>query len=383
MEKIKNSVPDYALLAARVLKLKEIEQRVAKIATGQIIFSPSLISLNGEPIIRRGTINMISGAQGSHKSRFAELICSLLLCSNEKNIDHSLGFQKVENEKITVIYVDTERNQTEEFPSAIQSILDKLGLSEPSEIPNFRFTSLKNVSRTDRLSTLKGFIEDVKESTTDPIFVLLDVVTDAISNFNDPVESMKLLDYVGQMCEELNSTFLMVIHSNPGTERQRGHLGSEGVNKSSTVLHIGFEKGSSGEYSELIKLKFVKQRHAKRLDPIPLIFSQESMSLQLADPALVKSIADQRRSKASVSDIVTTLTRYLKPKLEQKELLASLNSDFNCAANTMKARLEEIERNRITIDNEHGVACNLKIISTNGKPTVYELSEIQALDLVV
>ncbi|TKT94162.1 hypothetical protein [Dyadobacter frigoris] len=382
MEKTKNSVPDHAKLAARLLNLKEIEQRVAKIAAGSIIFSPALITKDGVPIITRGTINIIQGRQGSHKSRLAELFCSVLLCPEEKTIE-SLGFEKVENQRVTVAYVDTERSQTEEFPSAIKSVITKIGFSDSKEVPDFRFTSLKNTERTNRMNDLKIFINDIRKESTNPLFVLLDVITDCLLSFNDLGETMKLLDYIGKLCETCDATFLLVIHENPGSDKARGHLGSESVNKSATVMHIGFEKGSNGEYTELLQLKFIKQRHAKRFDPIPLIFSQDTMSLEIADPALVKSIADQRRSKASVLDIATRLTGYLKPKLEQKELLASLNSDFNCSANTMKGRLEEIERNCTPIDNEHGVACNLKIISTNGKPTVYQLSEIQVVDLVV
>ncbi|WP_159468329.1 hypothetical protein [Dyadobacter sp. 3J3] len=383
MEVNKNlsTISQSSQLALRLVKLKEIEQRVANIAAGSIIFSPALITKDGVPIIRRGTINIIQGRQGSHKSRLAELLCSVLLCPEGKTIE-SLGFEKVENQKVTVAYVDTERNQAEEFPSAIQSVISKVGFSDPKQIPDFRFTSLKNSERVNRLDDLKVFINDIRGESSYPLFVLLDVVTDCMLNFNDLTETMKLLDYIGKLCETFDATFLLVIHENPGSDKARGHLGSESVNKSATVMHIGFEKGSNGEYTELLQLKFIKQRHAKRFAPIPLIFSQDTMSLEIADPALVKSIADQRRSKASVNDIAATLGKYLKPKLEQKELLAVLNSDFNCSANTMKTRLEEVERNFMQINNEHGVACNLKIISTNGKTTVYELSEIGMVDLL-
>jgi hypothetical protein len=382
MEQNTSTIPDYARLAARLINLREIEGRVAKIAAGEIIFSPALLTRYGVPIIRRGTINMIQGKSGSFKSKLAELVCSLLLCPEGKSIDFSLGFERVEDQQLKIVYVDTERNQTEEFPAAIKSIMNKIGLSDPSEAPNFRFTSLKNVNRSNRLSALKVFIEDIKKGTTDPLFVLLDVVTDCIANFNDPAESMELFDYIGGMCEDLDATFLLVIHENPGSEKSRGHTGTEATNKSSTVLSIGFQKGTNGENTELLQLKFIKQRHAKQLESIPLIFSQETLSLQPADPALVKSITDQRRSKASVSDIAATLGAYLKPSLEQKELLAALNSDFYCSANTIKTRLEEVERNGIVIQDHQGISCHLKIKSRNGRPTVYELLPEQVVDFI-
>ena len=361
--------------AARLTKLKLIEKDVFKIAAGDIVFSPALITRNEVPIILPGTINLIQGRQGSHKSRLAELICSIMICPEDCSVESSLDFQRVTDKKITVIYVDTERNQKEEFPSAIKSILENAGLSDQSECPNFHCTSIKNVDRKDRLEALKDFISDIRCSS-DPLFIILDVASDCIFNINDPVESMKLLDYVGAMCEDLGATFLLVIHENPGSDKARGHVGTEAVNKSATVMHIGFENGANGELSKLIQLKFIKQRHSERLDPIPLVFSQETKSLELADSAFVKSMAEQRRKKVSSQEIVVKLIEYLKPQLDQKELLNALRKDFGCSLNTLKSRLDEIEADAVVMENEHGDSCKLKIVSVSGKPTVYELIQV-------
>lgn len=367
---------------ARLAQLKKIEQNVSQIAAGNIIFSPALITRDGTPIIQRGTINIIQGSEGTHKSRLAELFCSLLLCPPGATINSPLGFQRVDNQSIGLVYVDTERNHKEEFPSAIKSISNNAGFDDPRIVPNFRYTSLKSSERSDRLSDLKIFIEDVRNETSDPLFVLLDVVTDCMLNFNDLAETMKLLDYIGNLCETYDATFLLIIHENPGSFKARGHLGSESVNKSATVLRLGFEKGANGELTDLILLKFFKQRHSKRLEPIPLIFSQDSMSLQLADPALVKAIADQRRSKAPVEDIAGALRKYVNPILGQKELIFALTNEFGCSPNTIKTRLEEIERSCIQIENDQGVFCNLKINAQSGKATICELLEIPIMEFI-
>ena len=72
---------------------------------------------------------------------------------------------------------------------------------------------------------MKVFIEAIRRQTSNPIFVLLDVVTDCISNFNDPVESMELFDYLGNLCENSGATFMLVIHQNPSSDKARGHTG--------------------------------------------------------------------------------------------------------------------------------------------------------------
>lgn len=368
--------------AARLTQLKKIEQNVSQRAAGQIIFSPALITRDGSPIIQRGTVNAIQGGFGSHKSRLAELFCSLLLCPEGTTMKFPLGFEKVEGQSVNVTYIDTERNEKEEFPSAIKSIASNAGFDDPRLVPNFRYTSLKSSDRSNRLTDLQIFINDVRSQTSAPLFVLLDVVTDCMVNFNDLAETMRLLDYIGNLCETYDATFLLIIHENPGSFKARGHLGSESVNKSSTVMHIGFEKGSNGELTDLIMLKFFKQRHSKKSEPVPLIFSQDSMTLQLADPALVKAIADQRRGKAPIEDIAGALSKYLNPVLGQKELISALTTEFGCSPNTIKTRLEEIEQSCKKIENDQGVFCNLKINAQSGKATTYVLVDSPIVELV-
>ncbi len=358
--------------------LLETEKKLAQLATQPIVYSPPLVNMGEVPIIRRGTINIIQGKYGSHKSRIAEVFCSLLIANSTGCMQHCLNFERTD-EAITVVYIDTERNLNEEFPTAIQSIKQK-GCYGVNDTPvDFRFTSIKQVPRTQRLQAVKTFIEQVRTKTTYPMFVLLDVVTDCVSDFNNASESMQLFDYLGNLCDNFGCTFLLVIHQNPNSEKARGHTGTEATNKASTVMQIGYEKGKNNEDTDLISLRFLKIRSAKRPTPVHLLYDENQKGLVLAHSDFIQKITAERRQVADSESVSEKLGEVLKPSMPQKELLLILKQCFDCSENTLKGRLDEIADKKTEIIDHRGNVCTLRIKTANGKPTVYELEVSEQL----
>lgn len=177
-----------------------------------------------------------------------------------------------------VVLIDTERNLNDQLPFALQKIQTNAGydISE-IQIP-FEFTSLLNEERHLRYQALDEYISYLrKKHIGKHLIVILDVMSDCIENFNDPASSLKLVDMMNKTINEQNVTYICVIHENPGSEKARGHLGSEVVNKASLVLQIGFDK--SIQNSEVIKLTFLHCRSIKRPDPIYLVYDNQSSRL--------------------------------------------------------------------------------------------------------
>ncbi|SFF22222.1 AAA family ATPase [Spirosoma endophyticum] len=294
-----------------LLQMLDTQALVGDLATKAVVFSPPLITRQEVGIFGRSTINIIQGAYGSHKSRLAELIAALMLTGNTGDDPHFLDFERAMLERFCFCYIDTERNQKEELPYAIQGIKMKAGYQLEDKPAGFHFTSIKAIERGHRFDAIEAFISHVRQLTDLHLFVLIDVVTDAIGDFNDPKESMKLFDFLGNLCDRHNATFLLVIHQNPGTDKARGHTGTEAANKASTVLQIGFEKTDKGEDSELIKLRYLKLRRGKRPEPVFLQYSTEANGLVLASTDAVTAHINHRKHKASVEDMAERLESLL------------------------------------------------------------------------
>ena len=365
-----------AIKQQNLTQLLERERALAVAATRKVVFSPPLISRNGTGVIGRNTINIIQGAYGSHKSRLGELVGSLMLADNPDDPQY-IGFERAKMERFCVCYIDSERNQSEELPFAIQGMKLKAGFSLTDQPDEFRFTSIKAIERPWRFEAIEAFISHVRENTALHLFCLIDVVTDAISDFNDPKESMKLFDFLGNLCDRHNATFLLIIHQNPGTEKGRGHAGTEGANKASTILQIGFEKDASGNDTDLIRLKYLKLRRGKRPEPVFLQFCQQSNGLILADAASISAHINQRKHKADSEDIADRLLSLLSEgALPKNEVWTILESEFKASNATIRGRLKTIIADPPAMFDEEGRAVMLGEYS-EGKNQFFRLNLIE------
>ncbi|GAB2553687.1 AAA family ATPase [Spirosoma areae] len=353
------------------------EQVLGNAATQQVVFTPPLISRDGSGIIGRGTANIIQGAFGSHKSRLAELLAALMLTGNDNNDPQFLEFKKAMLERFCVCYIDTERNLTEELPYAVQGIKLRAGFRLDEKPEHFRFTSIKGEERKDRFNAIETFIHHVRKQTSLHLFCLIDVVTDAIGDFNDPKESMKLFDFLGNLCDNYDATFLLVIHQNPGTEKARGHTGTEAANKASTVLQIGFEKDANGNETELIKLRYLKLRRGKRPDPLFLKFCKESHGLRLAGADDIASYIHQRKHKANGEDVPDRLTSLLADgPLTKGEVVETLEAEFKASNATIRKRLKLVVEEQPPMTDEQGRNVRLGEYR-DGKQQYYRLELIE------
>lgn len=365
-------------------RLLAVQKKLLEAAAQDVTFSPALVSMGETPILGRGTINIIQGKFGVHKSRLAELFASMLLAKRNCSTDF-LGFERYNfGTGYYVAYIDTERNITEELPYTIQQIREKAGYGRKEQPENFFPTSIKAVGRKERLEATKAWVEHVRGTMHErgvgdwQLFVVLDVVTDCVASFNRDGESMELYDYLGNLCDEYGATFLLVIHENPGTDKARGHLGTEGGNKSGTVMQISFEKDGSGNDTDLVKLRFIKTRRAKKPQPVYLQYSPDANGLVLADPETIKDVLNERRQKADV-DLVRELIENLfadATEITQQDMIGEITDEFECSKNTARDRIKEIVASGNGMVSADGKPARLIELRERGKPTTYKLGSV-------
>ena len=331
------------------------EQRIKSTATKPIVFRPPLISRAEVGIIKRNTVNIIQGSYGSHKSRLAELFAALMLSIDQSNDPQFLGFKRAALERFCVCYMDTERNMDEEMPAAIQSINRNAGYPLEDIPEHFRFTSIKGEKRKDRLEAVKVFICYLRTQSDLHLFCLIDVVTDAIGNFNNPEDAMELFDFLGNLCDDFNATFLLVIHQNPGTEKARGHAGTEAMNKAVTALQIGIEKDARGNDTEMIKLRYLKLRHSKKPESLYLQFYQEFNSLRLADLETLDNHLNNRKQIALIEDMTEQLEMLLSEgPMTKGEIVENLMKYFDASNKTIRNRLGSIAKEEYRMYDSEG-----------------------------
>lgn len=351
-------------------------ERILKDRAKNIERPEPLITFEGQPAIIKGTINTIMGKQGSHKSRLAGGFASLI-CSDKSSIEGGMGFEKTNGSPAHIVYIDTERNSRLEFPPAISAIQSQSGNKKVEQY--FHPVSVKEFPRERRLEMTQKYINYLRRETTDHIVVLIDVITDCVSSFNDEKETLNTFDYLGKLAEEEDITIIAVIHQNPGSDKARGHVGTELVNKSSTAMTIGYhfkEDISKG----VITLSYVKNRHSKRLPDLLLKYDEDAEMLVALSEEEQRSLQARKR-KADLGDVEAMLLEIMPDpgkQYAQQDVVDKLKSGFNCSENTIKNRLKTIQdKNEGKFEGEEGGIWQFSCLSQGGGKTYYTLNKIK------
>lgn len=361
--KVKGGSAFTQLLEDQALLQKKVEE--------EIIFSEPIIT-NGEAgIIYPYTINIIQGKKGSHKSRLVEGIVTSLLKVEKESY---LGLNRMHDDPnvYAVLYIDTERNIRDQFPYALQNIARKSGFKNPNEISNFDFISLVNIERTKRFDAIEKYIDHVKKKIDQHLIIVLDVMTDCIDSFNDAKSSMKLIDLMNMSINQEEVTYICIIHENPGSEKARGHLGTEAGNKASTQVQISI-KNDNGE-EELIMIKYLKTRRTRRPDDVYAVFNEETKDLELAGEDLIKKKQQNNQRKAPLKKVMIEMEGVLDFKRSRTELIEILMNKFKCSKNTIVERIDHIEKEKLTFSDFEPVSGLVK--TKEGKEVFYELEVI-------
>lgn len=355
-------------------KIIATHEKLKQLKASAIKFSEPVLRHGENAVIYPNTINVIQGQAGVHKSRLAEIISSgflkLIECKNEL-----LGFNKPHsNPTYTIVYVDTERNIAEQLPYALQSIQLNAGFKIEDHPCNFKYISLMQIKRNERFKALEEYLIYIRQNTDNPLFVVLDVSTDCIEDFNRTDKSMELIDLMNMAINEYNVIFLCVIHENPRSEKARGHFGTELMNKASTVMQVGFEKNSNQEDTDIIRVKYLKCRSTAKHIPFYIKFCKDAKGLVLADPSEVSTVINDRKLKALKEDVIEYISLYLGDgsEMKRRDLLNKLCIEFKSKDRTIEERLKEILDDDIDFLNLEGAKCKLSK-EKKDKNTYYSL----------
>lgn len=365
-ESYRNTEKKISINLKKIMNSRDILKENVK---NTISFSKPILRINDQPLFYPKTINVIQGKSGANKSRLAEHICSILLKNPESNIA-LLGLQSSDI-NTSVCYVDSERNLSEQYPYSLQQIKINAGYKIEDEISCLDFISLIEIDRAQRFRAFNEYLEMIRQTHKGHIFVILDVLTDLVDNFNDPKSSLQLIDLLNRSINTYNITFLCIIHENPNQDKARGHLGTELINKSSTALSINYTKDYKGNDLDIIKIQFLKCRSSKRIDPIFVKFSEEKHNLIFANNSEIEQAKHSKEVKANLFDLSKFIIDNVKVKILKRDLLQLLMEKYDCTPRTIETRIKSIQDEGLLKD------LGYELVSTKqSKQVLFELKKI-------
>jgi len=193
-----------------------------------------LYSRNGIPIFTRGNISVITGKAKSRKSFLISLVASQILETDTT---------------LKVLLIDTEQNRNYVVKTA-KRIHRLLEWDECKNNGRLRVFTMREASTKERSEFVFAAIEMMK-----PDFVFIDGIRDLEMDFNNLSESSELVGKLMKYSSQYNCHICSVLHENPLSDKVRGHLGSEIVNKVETAIRVVADRNVStvsGVYTKYI-----------------------------------------------------------------------------------------------------------------------------------
>lgn len=184
-----------------------------------------IVRIWGNLIASRGNISTVVGLAKSRKTFLTAAIASGYLSESE-----FLGFDTPATGK--VIYIDTEQAKAHVHKIA-RRILRSISLPTDRNHDQLIVAALRELTPDQRKEATAEILRRYK-----PDLLILDGVADLCNDPNDLHESEALVCELMRWSCEYDNHILCVLHSNPGGDKARGHLGSALLRKSETVMLV-------------------------------------------------------------------------------------------------------------------------------------------------
>lgn len=180
-----------------------------------------------------GDIQMIKAPQKNGKTFLFALMMGALIRGEY------LGL-KCEIDNPNILYIDTEQH-----PRNTQLVYRRAckigGINGRIEHTTFNAYHFRGKTPDEITDAMMQLLEDIK-----PTVVFLDGVRDLVEDFNDQKESKAMVTKLMDKALEHDCSIWSILHVNPGSDKARGHLGTEMQNKVSDVLTCLKEKTEAG-----------------------------------------------------------------------------------------------------------------------------------------
>ena len=311
------------------------EQEMRKVELQEFVV-PHLLDLSKpapiiKPIIERrgmmvaslGNISAVVGAAKSKKTFLCTALVGGLLSEN--------GDFGIEPRLAKVLWVDTEQSQLH-TRKVVERIHRLAGWNTTRNNSLLHTLCLREIDPKRRADILYMAIELYK-----PQLVVVDGISDLMYNTNDIEESDRILGRLMALSTDYNCHILCVLHTNPNSDKARGHIGSALQRKAETVIFVH----KVGECS-VVEPQFCRN---EEFEPFAFIIDEEGLPAECDLP---------KESSGSTNECVRIMEEYYPNGIERLVLLDRLQSDLGLSYSSAQVKVSRAIRSGL-LRNENKV----------------------------
>jgi hypothetical protein len=178
------------------------------------------------PLATVGNCSLIIGKAKSKKTFLLTSIAAAAISG-----ECSISCIKGKLSDVEVILVDTEQ-AAYHLHLTVKRIIRQTGGTMPT---NFTAYGLRPLTPNQRLQVIECIVNEIKT----PTLVIIDGLRDLLNKgINDELEATSIMSKILNWTYEKECHVMLVLHQNKNDMNARGHVGTEAVNKSETVLSV-------------------------------------------------------------------------------------------------------------------------------------------------
>lgn len=277
---------------------------------------PPVIHIDGAAFAYQGDISFISGQSKSGKSHVAtNIIAATFKDPNHLSLD-TLQITSVPHRGKKVFYIDTEQDKGK-TNKAQKMVLRKLGIDKAPD--NLKYYNIREISKpSDRFEAFKTKIE--KTAPGEVLYWLIDGIADFVESINNEEECNAVISYLMTKCSEKNTTIICNLHLNPGTDKLRGHMGSEAERKCAGMIVVRKDIQQKCHY---IESKF--SRDAGNFNAVPFIWDDEAGYFVSATSDFMEGLKESNKEK--------------KTEAKNTQIKKAINQAFATSKSLTKAQM--------------------------------------------
>ena len=290
-----------------------------------------MISIDGASVATAGNISAIVGES---KSKKTFLTTAIVAAAMAYPVSGSRAFKNVSNcmlnnVDINVLWIDTEQSI-----SHVRKVIDRInnitGIYRfQSDDCRLNVFALRELDPRERRDFLRDALFVLR-----PTLVVIDGVADLLFDSNDLRESEALVGELMALSTTYNCHIINVLHTNPGTDKARGHIGSALQRKCESVIYVHKVDDTS-----IVEPQFCRNEPFERF------------AFHISDDGIPELCTLPTESQSSEDEVVTILRDYFGGAVERPVLTHKLEEVLGLNSATAKMRVGRAIRKGILLQS--------------------------------
>lgn len=200
--------------------------------------------------------------------------------------------------KHAVICFDTEQSELDQ-QYKVKTILKRVGLKSTPD--HYLEYNIRRLSINEYQETTNQICKAARDKFGGIYMILIDGGADYLLSVNDESAATLIVEYFTHLSIEFNCPVIIIVHQNPGSEKERGHFGSQLQRKCYSLLSIS----KKGDISTL-SAKMMRKAGIGDVPEIHFKYCKEKgyhVRVDAPDSEIEKNQKDRKKHELTASEV--------------------------------------------------------------------------------